>query len=184
MAVVSGDSGDWHVRPPPANAVFDQRPVPAAVERASNRPDVARGGRPDGVEVGTQRSREVERDDPPVPAIGLKAEGTLSAAAPRGADHPRSPTAPGGNPVQRGAVQARGSGDGRPAPSLGAQDQWLGWAARLGRSTDRPHHAGSGRADRVQPVARAAEPDRKSTRLNSCHLVISYAVFCLKKKKN
>src|SRR5256885_12897899 len=35
---------------------------------------------------------------------------------------------------------------------------------------------------------RYAEPhgnlDRKSTRLNSSHLVISYAVFCLKKKKN
>src|SRR5256885_9777997 len=29
-----------------------------------------------------------------------------------------------------------------------------------------------------------AESDRKSTRLNSSHLVISYAVFCLKKKKN
>src|SRR3989454_5688741 len=30
----------------------------------------------------------------------------------------------------------------------------------------------------------ARDPDRKSTRLNSSHLVISYAVFCLKKKKN
>src|SRR2546426_6946634 len=30
---------------------------------------------------------------------------------------------------------------------------------------------------------RAAAADRKSTRLNSSHLVISYAVFCLKKKK-
>src|SRR2546426_5956886 len=30
-------------------------------------------------------------------------------------------------------------------------------------------------------IARGA--DRKSTRLNSSHLVISYAVFCLKKKK-
>src|SRR5256885_10125953 len=29
----------------------------------------------------------------------------------------------------------------------------------------------------------AAWLDRKSTRLNSSHLVISYAVFCLKKKK-
>src|SRR2546426_6146234 len=29
----------------------------------------------------------------------------------------------------------------------------------------------------------AADGDRKSTRLNSSHLVISYAVFCLKKKK-
>src|SRR5688500_19263035 len=33
-------------------------------------------------------------------------------------------------------------------------------------------------------VARGdAQRDRKSTRLNSSHLVISYAVFCLKKKK-
>src|SRR2546426_7777416 len=30
---------------------------------------------------------------------------------------------------------------------------------------------------------RSASRDRKSTRLNSSHLVISYAVFCLKKKK-
>src|SRR5256885_6996547 len=29
-----------------------------------------------------------------------------------------------------------------------------------------------------------ARVDRKSTRLNSSHLVISYAVFCLKKKKS
>src|SRR5256885_5543746 len=29
-----------------------------------------------------------------------------------------------------------------------------------------------------------AAEDRKSTRLNSSHLVISYAVFCLKKKKS
>src|SRR2546426_7459997 len=32
-------------------------------------------------------------------------------------------------------------------------------------------------------VQRIARIDRKSTRLNSSHLVISYAVFCLKKKK-
>src|SRR5256885_7095713 len=31
-------------------------------------------------------------------------------------------------------------------------------------------------------VASRTEADRKSTRLNSSHLVISYAVFCLKKK--
>src|SRR5256885_4407354 len=33
-------------------------------------------------------------------------------------------------------------------------------------------------------AATIAVVDRKSTRLNSSHLVISYAVFCLKKKKN
>src|SRR5256885_3948049 len=32
-------------------------------------------------------------------------------------------------------------------------------------------------------VDTVAHRDRKSTRLNSSHLVISYAVFCLKKKK-
>src|SRR2546426_4115036 len=37
--------------------------------------------------------------------------------------------------------------------------------------------------ERGDEVVRQAV-DRKSTRLNSSHLVISYAVFCLKKKKN
>src|SRR5690606_41561113 len=43
------------------------------------------------------------------------------------------------------------------------------------------------RADRVRRQAVATPgaqcPDRKSTRLNSSHVKISYAVFCLKKKK-
>src|SRR5205814_4957617 len=34
-----------------------------------------------------------------------------------------------------------------------------------------------------EPLAHLRAPDRKSTRLNSSHLGISYAVFCLKKKK-
>src|SRR5207244_13053252 len=33
-------------------------------------------------------------------------------------------------------------------------------------------------------LADAGKRDRKSTRLNSSHQIISYAVFCLKKKKN
>src|SRR2546426_8477748 len=33
------------------------------------------------------------------------------------------------------------------------------------------------------PRRKSSVLDRKSTRLNSSHLVISYAVFCLKKKK-
>src|SRR2546430_3788861 len=41
------------------------------------------------------------------------------------------------------------------------------------------------RASALAAVAKArAEIDRKSTRLNSSHSQISYAVFCLKKKKN
>src|SRR3712207_9324407 len=37
--------------------------------------------------------------------------------------------------------------------------------------------------DLVLAPGEAAELDRKSTRLNSSHVNISYAVFCLKKKK-
>src|SRR2546427_4273522 len=47
--------------------------------------------------------------------------------------------------------------------------------ARLPHALDRPGAAG---ADPAQ-----GQPDRKSTRLNSSHSQISYAVFCLKKKK-
>src|SRR5690606_41269561 len=38
-------------------------------------------------------------------------------------------------------------------------------------------------ASRRDRAARARARDRKSTRLNSSHVKISYAVFCLKKKK-
>src|SRR2546426_2519495 len=49
------------------------------------------------------------------------------------------------------------------------------------RVTDR---AGAGLDSGPDPEPGERNPeDRKSTRLNSSHLVISYAVFCLKKKK-
>src|SRR6266508_4944177 len=74
--------------------------------------------------------------------------------------------------------------------------------ARARRRSRRPLRRGS-RADRPRPPARSRSPrrsrcaragrgggpagppprDRKSTRLNSSHVAISYAVFCLKKKK-
>src|SRR2546426_9318946 len=62
---------------------------------------------------------------------------------------------------------------------------------RSATAQDRPRHAGSqagapphGEAGaRVHRVLLSPATDRKSTRLNSSHLVISYAVFCLKKKK-
>src|SRR5256885_8194635 len=57
------------------------------------------------------------------------------------------------------------------------------WASRLAPSAS--PRGGTARARRVRPPARfQIRPDRKSTRLNSSHLVISYAVFCLKKKNN
>src|SRR5690625_6628988 len=39
-------------------------------------------------------------------------------------------------------------------------------------------------ADEQVSKASAQRRDRKSTRLNSSHVAISYAVFCLKKKQN
>src|SRR5690625_7020049 len=39
-------------------------------------------------------------------------------------------------------------------------------------------------ADVEQPQHGQRDQDRKSTRLNSSHVAISYAVFCLKKKNN
>src|SRR5256885_10083726 len=68
-----------------------------------------------------------------------------------------------------------------------------------GRAHVSHHHPGTGARDaRSRQIGRAMQrmtaaglfvaiallPDRKSTRLNSSHLVISYAVFCLKKKKD
>src|SRR2546430_7036105 len=54
---------------------------------------------------------------------------------------------------------------------------------------DERHALGRDRLDDDRPGAEAREgehdaEDRKSTRLNSSHSQISYAVFCLKKKKN
>src|SRR3712207_7763888 len=67
----------------------------------------------------------------------------------------------------------RSRGD-RRAAGLGHQ------RARARRAPGERRRAGS--ADR-DGAGRGVRADRKSTRLNSSHANISYAVFCLKKKK-
>src|SRR2546426_7306046 len=74
-----------------------------------------------------------------------------------------------------------------PYTTLFRSQTQAGGADRRGRHA---HLARAGRAvprrDEGFPAGRqgaGARADRKSTRLNSSHLVISYAVFCLKKKK-
>src|SRR5260221_8115467 len=54
-----------------------------------------------------------------------------------------------------------------------------------GPSTERRREelSPNGLRARLRHPRGAASADRKSTRLNSSHTVISYAVFCLKKKK-
>src|SRR5256885_10272800 len=54
------------------------------------------------------------------------------------------------------------------------------WGIDDGQGWDTPEPAGV--ADFCTPAKNHIAADRKSTRLNSSHLVISYAVFCLKKK--
>src|SRR5438034_10675076 len=57
------------------------------------------------------------------------------------------------------------------------------WRERVGTRAPRGHpQPGHQRSQLFSP--QELQGDRKSTRLNSSHTVISYAVFCLKKKKN
>src|SRR2546430_7083067 len=58
-----------------------------------------------------------------------------------------------------------------PRPPIGGADVVLGGVA-VGERVD------------AGVLEKPTEQDRKSTRLNSSHSQISYAVFCLKKKKN
>src|SRR5207249_10616768 len=60
----------------------------------------------------------------------------------------------------------------------GAQGMELTFASLMARAFDEPD-ALYGLAARAVRIS----ADRKSTRLNSSHVSISYAVFCLKKKK-
>src|SRR2546429_3950568 len=61
------------------------------------------------------------------------------------------------------------------------EDLWLRW---IDTSLDSPHDIVEWQtAPPIPGRAYRAGPDRKSTRLNSSHGYISYAVFCLKKKK-
>src|SRR3712207_7918013 len=76
------------------------------------------------------------------------------------ADHP---LAAGATVVDHPAVVGVG---GRARPAVGVHHR--------DRRTPRGAHG----------VAHARPVDRKSTRLNSSHANISYAVFCLKKKNN
>src|SRR2546426_5060397 len=57
------------------------------------------------------------------------------------------------------------------------REQFLHHAARV---VDVAVEGAVGERDEANAMEKT---DRKSTRLNSSHLVISYAVFCLKKKK-
>src|SRR5690349_23904204 len=64
-----------------------------------------------------------------------------------------------------------------------ARDRCRAMDARCAAEQGRRIEAGTPRMDPRCPGGGSRLPDRKSTRLNSSHVEISYAVFCLKKKK-
>src|SRR3712207_6938598 len=79
-----------------------------------------------------------------------------------------------------GAWPTSGADHGQPAPMVFVS------SSNPARKTDRQapvRPVGIGGANGPATALRAAA-DRKSTRLNSSHANISYAVFCLKKKIN
>src|ERR1022692_4814893 len=68
-----------------------------------------------------------------------------------------------------------GDSPARPASRRREPPAWL---------RNRPGWRPPASAHRRSPCRAPAHRDRKSTRLHSSHLVISYVVFCLKKKTN
>src|SRR5437773_2809656 len=120
-----------------------------------------RGGAPDRK---TRRSRRPKGDWPPT-SKPLKP--TSSAR-----DAPGHDLAP--SPVAR---DAGGGGASHPASRRPGHA-----AAAQGRAGADARQAGALEAADSDPGAPQLR-DRKSTRLNSSHITISYAVFCLKKKK-
>src|SRR5258708_24210346 len=55
-------------------------------------------------------------------------------------------------------------------------------AKRFAEALTMAHHRERGTSVGIARIFNTYGPDRKSTRLNSSHQIISYAVFCLKKK--
>src|SRR6266446_7334586 len=82
---------------------------------------------------------------------------------------------------------AKCPGKCRGAPNLRESEAAEACRRRLPRGAGRKARERSWRGERRrsarEPREQSPQADRKSTRLNSSHLVISYAVFCLKKKK-
>src|SRR2546422_2779548 len=64
-----------------------------------------------------------------------------------------------------------------------AGDETRAAGAEMERTTEKVRQATQAAVRRLADLGTTTEEDRKSTRLNSSHGYISYAVFCLKKKK-
>src|SRR3712207_7243112 len=72
----------------------------------------------------------------------------------------------------------------QPGPALRPRDDPVDRLVERGGVDELAVRAGGEQRGLVEDVRQVRTGDRKSTRLNSSHANISYAVFCLKKKKN
>src|SRR5260221_10353899 len=164
--------------------MFGRFVIPALAQRSTLRFPAKRGPRPSppGPRSASRRSSH----HLPTPTASLRSRRSLpssstSYAAParrNGRNPQRSPVSPtrthtaGSRDSSLYSRSANKVDSGRRLRRVVADDRDQ---AHLRSRRDRPH----AQHDRL-----LAGGDRKSTRLNSSHTVISYAVFCLKKKKH
>src|SRR5690606_40366231 len=90
---------------------------------------------------------------------------------------PRSPNSPSASPVVTCSAPTRCPPPGGASPRPGGGD------ASAGGAPSPATGGGAGALPGGVLPGGLVSPDRKSTRLNSSHVKISYAVCCLKKKK-
>src|SRR2546426_702446 len=161
-------------RCPAASRSGPPRPAPPSRARAASRPSPPRAG-----------SRR------PCPAESSPPRRSPSRPAARSG---RSPYALPETDARRSCIPAT-EGTGSPAPPRRSRAGGARRSTATGRSAGRSSQGNSncpldGGVTELLPTVpfsrgnqMRGRRDRKSTRLNSSHLVISYAVFCLKKKK-
>src|SRR2546428_7917589 len=142
--------------PPPHASETGPADVPGRARRMRSAPARHPAGGAERTARAEPAARPARRPGRPRPRIGRR----LGGAAPRG---PAAPPADGGEPGARAALPA--------------------WPAQDPRGERRAAEPRAPPRDREQLLSDRARTDRKSTRLNSSHDQISYAVFCLKKKK-
>src|SRR5690606_40573160 len=71
-----------------------------------------------------------------------------------------------------------------PAPKIAKAKPTAYWFAKKNKASTANRKDDAAPANAANKIAtNMGKPDRKSTRLNSSHVKISYAAFCLKKKK-
>src|SRR5690349_22346793 len=164
---------EWNVRPPTTKGV-SRTVSTAAVMRSAPSHEVHqldRVARGDGdvAEPGAAHDRAVVLDD-----HGARVERERAQQLEQGEAGRHRPALAVDRDVDRLAHGSQGSSMRRAASAGSAASH----RARIAATPNAPARRSSPARSGVTP------PDRKSTRLNSSHVEISYAVFCLKKKKN